>query len=152
MPFSSNLKSLFIRDLNRLKSEVNQYATLDELWSKSETISNSGGNLALHLVGNLRYFVGHVIGSSDYQRDRLNEFEGHGLDATELLALIDTTIVEIEPVISSLSDADLEAPYPIEVMNRTWTNQEFLLHLYGHLNYHLGQINYHRRGVTSLKA
>ncbi|HAW21409.1 MAG TPA: DinB superfamily protein [Flavobacteriales bacterium] len=147
MSLSSDLNALFIRDLSRLKSELEQYRTIDDLWKKSGSISNSGGNLVLHIVGNLRHFVGHVIGSSEYQRNRKHEFEGTGLSKKELLSLIDETSTEVEYALLSLSDEKLQAPFPIEIMNRAWTNQEFLLHLYGHLNYHLGQINYHRRGL-----
>ncbi|MEO1253486.1 MAG: DinB family protein, partial [Bacteroidota bacterium] len=38
-----------------------------------------------------------------------------------------------------------EELYPIEVFGYTMTESYFLIHLLGHLNYHTGQINYHRR-------
>ncbi len=39
----------------------------------------------------------------------------------------------------------LEAEYPILVFDHKTSTEYLLVHLTGHLNYHLGQINYHRR-------
>mgnify|MGYP006200192111 CR=1 FL=1 len=44
-----------------------------------------------------------------------------------------------------LSEDDLAHNYPVEVFDRAVTTGYFLVHLATHLNYHLGQINYHRR-------
>ena len=48
----------------------------EDLWWRPNEESNSVGNLVLHVCGSSRYFVGHGIGNSGYQRDRpgaLNE-------------------------------------------------------------------------------
>jgi len=47
------LKSLFARDLNKLRREIELYKNEENLWKVEEHIANSGGNLCLHLVGNL---------------------------------------------------------------------------------------------------
>ena len=51
----------------------------------------------------------------------------------------------IETTLTSLNAKDLSATYPITIRKEAMSVQQFLFHLYGHLNYHLGQINYHRR-------
>jgi hypothetical protein len=38
---------------------------------------------------------------------------------------------------------------PKETLGYPMTTSYFLMHLYGHLNWHLGQINYHRRLLTT---
>ena len=51
----------------------------------------------------------------------------------------------IKTLTEKLSDEDLAANYPLEVFGHAMTTEFFLVHLATHLNYHLGQINYHRR-------
>ena len=50
--------------------------------------------------------------------------------------------------LANLSDEDFAKTYPIEVFGQPMTTGYFLTHLATHLNYHLGQINYHRRLVA----
>ncbi len=45
----------------------------------------------------------------------------------------------------NLKNEDLQKTFPINVFNYEMTTEFFLVHLTTHLNYHLGQINYHRR-------
>ena len=52
------LSSLFVRDLNKAAEEVEKYDSDDSLWTLAEGIGNSGGNLALHLSGNINHFIG----------------------------------------------------------------------------------------------
>ena len=47
------LKILFNRDLNKLKQEIELYQNENNLWEIEKGISNSAGNLCLHLIGNL---------------------------------------------------------------------------------------------------
>lgn len=136
---------LFTRDLHRLNKEVQAYPDLDSLWASNDQIKNSGGNLALHLTGNLDHFVGKTLGGLDYQRDRDFEFNGKGLTASDLAKRIENTQEMIGKVLPELTESDLEKMYPIEVLGKPMTTHYFILHLYGHLNYHLGQVTYHRR-------
>jgi uncharacterized damage-inducible protein DinB len=55
-------------------------------------------------------------------------------------------------VIQGLSSAALDAPYPEQVLGVPLTTRQFLIHLLGHLNYHLGQIDYLRRITTGTGA
>jgi hypothetical protein len=52
------LKPLFDRDLRKLRSEIEAYRTEANIWRVEEGIANSAGNLCLHLVGNLNWFIG----------------------------------------------------------------------------------------------
>jgi uncharacterized damage-inducible protein DinB len=51
----------------------------------------------------------------------------------------------IDSVLPQLSEEDLKKEYPLVVFERAMTTDYFLIHLVAHLDYHLGQINYHRR-------
>lgn len=139
------LVELYERDLNKLKTEIEQFADESDLWKTGEGITNSAGNLSLHLTGNLQHFIGGVLGGSGYVRDRDAEFSSTGISRTELLSNIETTIEVLTHTLEKLTDDDFAKTYPIEVFGHPMTTGYFLTHLATHFNYHLGQINYHRR-------
>ena len=139
------LSQLYQRDLDKLKIEVGQYASDEQLWTVPDGISNSGGNLALHLVGNLKHFIGAVLGKSGYVRDRDAEFGSKNVSKDDLITAIDETSEVVTSTLANLTDDNIAAVYPIEVFGHPMTTEAFLIHLSTHLNYHLGQINYHRR-------
>lgn len=140
-----DLRFLFDRDLTKLSEEVQRYKLEANLWKVEGEIINSGGTLCVHLCGNLKSFIGHHIGGLDYKRDREFEFSGLALDRENLLAEIEETKIWVDKSLAELSSDHLGEPFPIQPFPRKLTFQNFLLHLHGHLNYHLGQINYHRR-------
>ncbi len=139
------LTELFKRDLNRLKDEINSYNDESVLWITEGEIKNSAGNLCLHLVGNLQYYIGTILGNTGYVRNREAEFNDSNIPKEELLKRIEQTGKVVTGVLQSLSEDQLTSDYPIDVFNKKMTTTFFLIHLAGHLNYHLGQINYHRR-------
>jgi hypothetical protein len=79
------LKILFIRDLERLKREVELYTNESNLWKVDKDIANSAGNLCLHLVGNLNTYVGKEIGKTDCIRNRELEFSSTNIPKVELI-------------------------------------------------------------------
>jgi uncharacterized damage-inducible protein DinB len=143
--FIKSIVILITRDLNKLEEEINLYSSNDSIWRVMGNIKNSGGNLCLHLCGNLQHFIGKILGQTDYIRNRENEFTAKGISQDELIAEIRRTK---ESVISSLrlyNTSTLTSLYPIKVFDYEMTTLHFLIHLTAHLEYHLGQINYHRR-------
>ena len=139
------LSQLYQRDLDKLNIEIGQYVSDEQLWTVPDGISNSGGNLALHVVGNLKHFIGAVLGKSGYVRDREAEFGSKNVSRDDLITAIDETSEMVTSTLAKLTTDDLAAVYPIEVFGHPMTTEAFLIHLSTHLNYHLGQINYHRR-------
>ncbi len=140
---------LITRDLNKLKEELDLYSNESSLWKTADGISNSGGNLSLHLVGNLRHFFGAVLGGTGYVRDRDLEFSAKGVSRAEILSGIDEALADVKLTLETLSDDALAKTYPIEVFGHPMTTGFFLTHLATHLTYHLGQVNYHRRLVAN---
>ena len=139
------LTELYERDLNKLRDEIAQYTDENDLWKTSDGISNSAGNLCLHLTGNLKHFFGAVIGDTGYVRDRDAEFANKNISRSEMLADIDATRNVVLSTLAGMTEEDLDKPYPIEVFGQPMTTGYFVTHLATHFNYHLGQINYHRR-------
>ncbi|WP_185146795.1 DinB family protein [Chryseobacterium sp. CH21] len=142
---TESIRSLFSRDLNKLKTEIEAYQNEENLWIIDKSIANSAGNLCLHLVGNINHFIGAQLGNTDYVRNRELEFSLKDVPKTELIEKIEATIAMIDSVLPQLSEDDLKKEYPLVVFESKMTTDYFLIHLVAHLDYHLGQINYHRR-------
>ncbi|MGE4514181.1 MAG: DinB family protein [Chryseobacterium sp.] len=144
---TESIQSLFIRDLNKLRTEIDAYSDEKNIWKTDKNISNSAGNLCLHLVGNLSHFVGAILGKSDYVRTRELEFSLKDVPRAELIQQIESTIEIVNSSLGRLSAEELMKEYPLKPFGYPMTTEYFLIHLFGHLSYHLGQINYHRRLV-----
>ena len=142
---TESLKSLYTRDLNKLKTEIESYQNEEAIWKIDKNILNSGGNLCLHLVGNLNHFFGAILGNSGYIRKRELEFSLKNIPKSELIKQVEEALNAVISTLDQLSEEDLAKNYPIEPLGYTMTTEYFLIHLFGHLSYHLGQINYHRR-------
>ncbi len=68
------MKKLFIRDLDGLINELKLYENENDMWKVEGDITNTAGNLCLHLVGNLQHFIGKELGKTDYVRVWEREF------------------------------------------------------------------------------
>jgi len=66
--FSHEMAALYTRDLTRLVQELNAFPDTATLWQTRAGITNSAGNLSLHLEGNLREFIGRLLGEHDLNR------------------------------------------------------------------------------------
>lgn len=139
------LEELFDRELGKLKLEIEAYRSPGALWKTSGEISNSAGNLCLHLLGNLNLYICKEIGGIAYIRNREAEFSNKDIPANELVAGIDEVRVRVKSTLHEMMPDQQDKDYPLEVLGRKMTHEFFLLHLLAHLTYHLGQINYHRR-------
>ncbi|SFN21253.1 Protein of unknown function [Paenimyroides ummariense] len=139
------LKTLFERDLNKLKAEIESYQDERNIWRTEKGIANSAGNLCLHLIGNLNTYIGAEIGKSGYIRNRPLEFSIKNVPVSELLHEIKRTKEIVISSLENLTHKDLEKEYPILVFDEKTSVGYLLVHLTTHLTYHLGQINYHRR-------
>jgi uncharacterized damage-inducible protein DinB len=139
------LLKLFDRDLLRLEEEINLYQSEEAIWKISGEIKNTAGNLCLHLCGNLQYYIGVNLGRISYARNRDNEFAAKGLSKAQLIAEVQKTRQAVRESLETLKPSILESEYPEKVYDYPMTTGYFLIHLIAHLNYHLGQINYHRR-------
>jgi hypothetical protein len=139
------LKTLFDRDLQKLRMELELYKLESNIWRIERNISNSAGNLCLHLIGNLNTYIGGQIGKTNYVRNRDLEFSLKDIPRTELLSRIDATIQVVNESLSKLTAEELLEEFPLLVLAERTSTEYILIHLATHLAYHLGQINYHRR-------
>ena len=142
---TETLKLLFERDLKKLRDEIEAYKTEKNIWQVEKNIKNSAGNLCLHLIGNLNWYIGAQLGATGYIRHRELEFSSTNIPKDDLLLKIDKTRSVLDNTLDKITESQLELEYPILVFDKKTTTYYFLIHLSTHLAYHLGQINYHRR-------
>jgi uncharacterized damage-inducible protein DinB len=136
---------LISQNLHNLQKEIEAFKEDAELRQTLPGVSNSAGNLCLHICGNLQHFVGTILGKTGYERNREAEFSSNSMTQETLLREIQTTQVVMQEVIPFLSELEWEKEYPIQVFQEPMRTGYFLMHLSMHLSYHLGQINYLRR-------
>lgn len=142
---TKELNQLFQKDISRLMEELQAYTAEQNLWIKDHDIKNSAGNLTLHLLGNLKFFIGLDLGGITYERDRDSEFAPSTLNREDLLQGLEQLKKELEQTLVSLDPKKLGDQSKHSFFGHSMTVGYFLIHLYGHFSYHLGQINYHRR-------
>lgn len=147
----ADLARLFVRDLGKVSTQLRQYPAEALIWAVPEGVTNSGGTLALHLIGNLRAFIGADLGVAPYLRDVAAEFSVRDVPRSELLASLAQTEALVGRVLANLDAARLSEPFPSPpgTFPHGMPTLPFLFHLHGHLNWHLGQLDYHRRLVSA---
>ena len=141
----NELIKIFDRDLDRLKNEIDDFSNEENLWITKGNINNPAGNLCMHLLGNLRTYIGKNIGHQQYDRDRVAEFNARHIPKQKLIADIEETKTIILNSLANMNEGDLNKLYVENVLGYEMTNTFFLIHLTAHFSYHLGQINYLRR-------
>lgn len=139
------LLTIFNRDLHKLQTEIDLYKNESLIWHFEKNISNSAGNLCLHLAGNFNTYIGAELGKTGYIRHRDLEFSLKDVPKTVLLEKIAATIAVVETVLKNMTEEQMAEEYPQPVLGYKMNIGFFLVHLATHLTYHLGQINYHRR-------
>ncbi|MHA7058665.1 DUF1572 family protein [Aquimarina sp. M1] len=144
------LKTIFDRDLTKLKAEINAYSQEEYLWVETEDISNSAGNLCLHLVGNLNTYIGAALGNTGYIRKRDQEFSLKNVPRSTLISGINDVMIIVQESLDKMTEDDLQKEYPRVLMDKNPSTLRFMVHLTTHLSYHLGQINYHRRILDTM--
>lgn len=146
------LRALFARDLAAAARMVAAYPSDEALWTTIPGTANSGGVLARHLAGNIRHFIGHVLGGSGYQRDREDEFLRHAHPRAQVAAELGFAAAECEAGLDALTPEALRRDFPVQIAGVTLTTEGALMHLATHLTYHLGQMDYHRRMLDPAAA
>lgn len=144
----SAVTTVILRELGAVRRSIEAYPDDVSPWVEHAGMPNTGGNLALHVAGNLRHFVGLTLGQVAYARDRDAEFSRRSGTRAELVAGLDAARTAVERGMAAVTDATLAAPYPETMGGRQVSTGDFLVHIAVHLAYHLGQLDYHRRAVT----
>jgi hypothetical protein len=149
---AEGLAALFSRDLTRLIQELRAFPSDEILWQCAPGVKNPAGNLVLHLEGNLREYIGRQLGHVAYVRTRDQEFALNGMSRDDLVWRMEQVKELVVRVVARLSDGELAAIHPERILEIDVSCHDLLVHLHGHLNFHLGQIDYLRRILTEGSA
>ncbi|MDP4964876.1 MAG: DinB family protein [Salibacteraceae bacterium] len=144
-PLLKDISHQIVWDLDRLIAELESYPDESIIWTKHKAVNNTAGHLGLHLIGNLNHFFGHMMGGTDYKRDRELEFNSAPIPVSEIAQQIIESKKVVETSLSAMTAEKLSTRFPIDVFGFEMTYQYFIIRLANHLSYHLGQISYHRR-------
>lgn len=145
----ADYKKLYLHFLDQLKDEISLYRNDDDIWKLTGKITNTPGNLCLHLCGNLNHFIGAVLENTGYIRDRDKEFSQKNVSREDLLNEINNTKDMVEKVFDKSTSDNFNDIYPVNSFGENVTIGYIVSLLVAHLAYHVGQINYHRRIVES---
>jgi hypothetical protein len=143
-----DVRALLVRDIEGMQQEISMFPNDASVWETRPGIANPAGNLALHLAGNVRHYIGLMLGGIPYTRDRDSEFTRRGLSRLELTSELAAALAVVHDVLPRLTSEQLDAQWPEMPAPVPVTTRRFLLHLCTHAAFHVGQAGYIRRVVT----
>jgi DinB superfamily len=143
-----DVRRLLARELEAFAREVELFPDDESLWKTLPGVTNSAGNLALHVCGNLQHFVGAVLGGTGYVRNRPLEFGARAGRREDVARMLRETIPVVATALGRVPESALAAPYPEPHDGVQLPCGRFLVHLCVHLAFHLGQAGYLRRALT----
>lgn len=112
-----------------------------DVWWRPNKASNSAGNLALHLAGNVRQWIISEIGGAQDIRQRDKEFSERGpISRSELVALLRRTVNQACRVLGRTPSDSLGEPFIRQGMRMT--RLRAIAHVVEHFYCHTGQIMY----------
>ncbi len=113
--------------------------TAEQIWTRGSENENAVGNLALHLAGNVRQWIGSGVAGWPDHRHRDSEFDARGGKSPgELAELLKIRVTEAASIIRSLHGGRLTERitpqgYDVSVL-------EAIAHVVEHFSMHTGQI------------
>jgi hypothetical protein len=139
---------LMARELATFAREIEAFRSDADVWATVPGITNSAGNLAQHICGNLLYYIGALLGGSGYVREREAEFAAQGRTRAQLAADLRDASAIVTRVFAGRTLADFPEAFPADLAGARLPTSLFLAHLEAHLAFHLGQAGYLRRALT----
>jgi uncharacterized damage-inducible protein DinB len=113
--------------------------TDEQIWFRPNDVSNSIGNLVLHLCGNARQWLVTGLGDSPDRRDRDSEFNQRDIiPRADLLQNLQTTLGDVDVVLANLDPKVLLEERKIQGKNVQVL--EAVFHVTEHFSMHTGQI------------
>jgi uncharacterized damage-inducible protein DinB len=143
-----DITALLQRDLEGLEQEIALFPDDQSLWATRAGVTNSAGNLALHVAGNLQHFIGRELGGILYLRNREDEFGRRSGSRAAVIEEVGRALAAVASVVPRLTDEQLEQRFDAHA-GVVISTRRFLLHLCTHTAFHVGQVGYLRRIVTT---
>ena len=119
-----------------------------QLWTKPSPVSNSIGNIILHLCGNITQYILSALGQVEDSRDRPKEFSAEGgYNRSELISKLEKTVLDANEVIKSMDENRLLKIY--KVQGEELSGVGIIVHVTEHYSYHTGQVAFYTKLLTN---
>ncbi|WP_254509910.1 DinB family protein [Anatilimnocola floriformis] len=134
----------YFHDFARRVRTMASNLTDDQFWAKPYPYGNSFGNIVLHLIGNLSYYIGTQIEHTGYVRDRDSEFAivQQGRKKDEILAELDETVAMVIRSLGNQADNDWSRQYVAQGVDDVPDRFSIYLRCCVHFHHHIGQMTY----------
>ena len=121
--------------------------TEDQVWMRPNEVSNSIGNILLHLCGNIRQYAISALGDQADIRERDKEFSAQGGHTKEqLLKKLSDTLQEAITVMRTTDEVRLMKIYSAQGF--TYSGVGIVVHITEHYSHHTGQIIFWTKQLT----
>ncbi|MGB5355914.1 MAG: DinB family protein [Eudoraea sp.] len=111
----------------------------EDIWIKPNEVSNSIGNLLLHICGNMTQYIISSLGEQKDVRNRKKEFEiQKGPTIKELTIMLERTVKKAKKVLREASGDDLLKMRSVQGFK--FSGIGVVMHAVEHYSYHTGQI------------
>ncbi|MGH9513044.1 MAG: DinB family protein [Terriglobales bacterium] len=143
---NSTLVGAFTERYTSLACKVRELAaplSEEDFWRKPFAFGNSFGHLALHLSGNLSYYIGAEVGETGYVRDRDREFSetNHSTKEATLKQFDEAVDVVLRTLLIQTSE-DWSKEYTAVREEDAHDRMTIFLRCATHMHHHVGQMMY----------
>ena len=114
MSVQSDYARFIRRELATVRDELLAYPDDKSIWALPPGLPNSAGTLALHIAGNLRWFIGAQLGKTGYIRDRDAEFRKRDVPRDELVRQVEAAADEVTRTLAQVEPKVLDDIFPLE--------------------------------------
>src|SRR4051794_10802320 len=150
----STLASLFLsHSVSKLEQMTGyieiclSHLTQEQVWHREHAPENAIGNLVLHLIGNVRQWIGHSVGGHADTRNRPAEFAaGQEYPPEQLARAIREAVDDAIRILDSLTEERLAAQAQTQDGERS--GLEIVYQVVGHFQQHTGQILFATKRLT----
>jgi hypothetical protein len=138
------------RDFGKRVHELSEELSEKQFWTKPYPYGNSVGHLALHIIGNLNYYIGTQIAGTGYARDRDREFnESDPPPKEEVLRQLDEVVELVVKTLEAQTADSWEAEYSAvgwgALNNRFAAFHRCAAHFQSHIGQMIYIVNEHSR-------
>jgi uncharacterized damage-inducible protein DinB len=131
----------------KIISSLNEL-TEEQVWDKPNEISNSIGNLILHLCGNISQYILSALDLQPDKRERDKEFSTKGgFDKNLLTVKLAATVDQAVRIIENMDETRLMKKYSVQGFQLSGVG--IIVHVTEHYSYHTGQIIYRAKQITA---
>lgn len=134
------LIDLYTREIEKLKNEILNFESDEQLWKTPDSHIMAAGNICLYIAGSIQHYIGNIMGDSGYIRNKEAELKARNVTRERLLEEIDTMKQNVVDTLEQMSKTELQKVFPTNEFEEPVTTEFYLIHLLKNFSFHMGQI------------